>query len=414
MIYGNCSRLSAFRSVLVSSMCAGLAALLLTAPAVLVACDKKGKDEGKSAMKLGAVPVTLHTVERRTFNRSIELEGNLDPAERILVAPSIPGVIRNVTKRAGDRITKGELLVEVDPKEVYVGTIQLRVSLASAEAQVRAASAILSRLEEPVSRLRRLYKAKAISKTDLDQIEIPYVRAREERDAGARIIQNVKSELGIAYSKLSETKLTAPFDGFVVRRLADPGETARPFPPTVVLVITKHDPLYVQAEVNEEDASSLRKSEKVAVYLDALPGRPPLPGILEEIIPYVNPMTRTVTIRVRVQNPKSELMPGMSARLKLDLAPIELLAIPRDALATEPLESRVSVFLVDSEQKARERRIRFGRSQDGYVAVLDGLTAGEKVVQKGHEQLLDGTPVTLSSAPAESAEAPTPARRSAP
>lgn len=389
----------------------GFASAILFAALALSACERRtpGGASSDTAPRVREIPVTLHTVGRRSFQRRLELEGNLDPAERILVAPSIPGVIRSVTKRAGDRITKGELLVEVDPKEVYVGTIGLRVNLATAEAQVRAASTVLARLEDPLKRLRRLYEAKAISKTELDQMEIPYVRAREERDAGSRIIQNVKNELGIAYSKLSETKITAPFDGYVVRRLADPGETARPFPPTVVLVITRHDPLYVQTEVNEEDVASLRKAAPVEVTLDALPGRPAVQGVLEEIIPYVNPMTRTVTVRVRVDNPKGELMPGMSARIRLDLAPQELLAVPQEALATEPLESRVSVFLVSDAQKAKERRIRFGRSQGGWVSVLEGLIAGERIVLTGHEQLLEGTPVTVNAAePARTASAKAP------
>lgn len=367
--------------------------------------DADGKGKSQASAELSVVSVTVHTVERRSFRRDIDLDGNLDPAERVLVAPSIPGVIRTVTKRAGDKIQKGELLVEVDPREVYVGTIQLRVSLASAKSQVRAANEVLARLDEPLGRLRRLFKEKAISKTELDQMEIPYVRAQAERDAGSRIIQNVQSELGIAYSKLSETKLTAPFDGYVVRRLADPGEMARPFPPTVVLVVTRNDPLYVQAEVNEEDVGSLRKGEKIPVTLDALPGQDALTGELEEIIPFVNPMTRSVTVRVRLPNPDGSLMPGMSAHMRLSLVPQEFLAVPEEAMATEALESRVSVFVVDKDGKARERRIRFGRSQDGWVSVLSGLRQGDRVVRTGHDRLLDGTPVKVEKTPAEAPQA---------
>ncbi len=385
---------------------------VLTIPLCLLlglstACEDKNKHGVKTSAKpTGPIPVKVQAVTKHEFKRRLELEGNLEPAERILIAPSIPGVIRKITKRAGDRIKKGELLVQVDPKEVYVGTIQLRVSIASARAKAAAADEILAKLKDPLTRLRRLYKAKAISKAELDKMELPYVKARAERDAANRVIKKVNNELGIAYSKLSDTKILAPFDGFVVRRLVDPGETARPFPPTVVLVVTKHHPLYVQAEVNEDDIIRLKRGQTVAVHLDALLEEPVLKGTVEEIIPYVNPMTRTVTIRVRVDNKDGKLMPGMSARVTMDLAPRHLVAVPEAALATEPLERTVSVFVVDSQGRARERRIRFGRSQNGFVSVLQGLKGGERVVVAGHDRLVDKSKVTIESA--DPAAAPRP------
>jgi RND family efflux transporter MFP subunit len=377
-------------------------AICLLALLVPGACGEKpptGAAASETRPRAEVHPVSLATVAERAFPRVLELEGSLDPAERVLVAPAIPGVIKTVTKRAGDRIKKDELLVEVDPKEVYVGTIPLRVQIAAAQAQASAAGEVLRRLDEPLARLRKLYEARAVSKTELDQVEIPYVKARAERDAAQSVIGKVNGELGIAYSKLSETKILAPFDGFVVRRLADPGESARAFPPTVVLVLTRHDPLYLQAEVLEEDIARLRSKQEVAVTCDAYAGEAVRQGTLEEIIPYVNPMTRTATIRVRVDNRDGKLMPGMSARLRIVLGPQTLLAVPQAALATEPLDQAVSVFVVGEDGKARERRIRYGRSLDGYVAVATGLRAGERVVVKGHEPLVDGAAVRVVEGP---------------
>ncbi len=375
-----------------------LATLGLGLSLTLTACGGGRRSQSKvveGPRSKGVVDVHVRTIGTRVFRRTLELEGTLDPAERILVAPSVPGIIRKVTKRAGDPIKKGELLVQVDPKEVYVGTIQLRVHLASARAKAKASDAVLKRLKEPLTRLRRLYRAKAVSKPDLDKVEIPYVQARAERDAARSIIKRVQDELGIAYSKLGDTKLTAPFDGFVVRRLADPGEAARPFPPTVVLVITRHDPLYVQAELNEEDIGRVQKGQKVTVVCDSQAHRPPVTGVLEEIIPYVNPMTRTVTIRVRVDNKQGRLMPGMSATLKLSLEPRRTLAVPRSALATAPLDDKVSVFVLGADGRVREKTLRFGRSQGAWVAVLGGVTAGDRIVVKGHERLYDRSRVRV-------------------
>lgn len=365
---------------------------------ILTACGggrAKQSKLGEGSLRRPVVDVEVRTVETRTFHRVLELEGTLDPAERILVAPSVPGIIRKVTKRPGDAVKKGELLVVVDPKEVYVGTIGLRVHLATARAKVQAADAVLKRLQEPRARLRRLYRAKAISQTDLDKVEIPYVRAQAERDAARTIIRRMKGELGIAYSKLRDTKITAPFDGYVVRRLADPGEAARAFPPTVVLVITRHDPLYVQAELNEADIGRITPGQKVSVSCDALAHRPAVTGVLEQIIPYVNPMTRTVTIRVRVDNKNRRLMPGMSATVKLTLRPRRVLAVPRSALATVPLEDKASVFVLASDRQVREKSMRFGRSQGEWVSVIGGVSAGDRVVVKGHERLYDRSRVRV-------------------
>ena len=375
--------------------------LALPVPLLLLAAACSPKPPEAQADRASArdevIPVETEVAAERDFDRVIEVDGTLEPSERVLIAPAIPGVIRTITKKPGSRVKKGELLVEVDPKEVYVGTIPLRVQLATAQAQTRAASEMLARLEEPLQRIRRLYQAKAVSRQELDQVEIPHLRAKVERDAAESVIGKVKGELEVAYSKLSETRILSPFDGFVVRRLADEGEAARAFPPTVVLVITRHDPLMVQAEVVEEEVTRLKLGQKIEVICEAVPSRGPFPGVLEEIIPYVNPMTRTATVRVKVSNPDARLMPGMTARIRAVLAPQRMLAVPQGALASEPLESRVSVFVVEGG-KARERKIRFGRQQGQWVSVIEGIRAGDRVVVKGHERLLDRSAVQATPA----------------
>ena len=356
-----------------------------------LSCSKKeGNRTGKRAQ---ALKVRVWTASEQTFPRSLTLDATFAASRKVLIGPPIPGAITRITKHEGDRVEKGEVLVRVSPKEIYVQTIPLRSQLTAAKAQAKAAAEVLSKLADPYRRAKRLYKEGVISKMKFDEIEIQYTTAMAKKEAAETTAGRLNKELRRAYSKLSDTVLRAPFDGYVIRRLADEGDLARAFPPTIVLVLTKISPIRVYAEVPETAMGEVTVGTPVTVQADVIPNRV-WKGTITSIRPDLDRITRTAKVVVELPNKDGKLLPGMSGSIRLELPPVRALAIRRSFLGTRPANGNASVFVIEGG-KARLRPVRLGRSMDAeWVEVTKGISAGEKIAAGSLDDLRDGLAVT--------------------
>ncbi len=376
--------------------------LLFLSAAVLAAgqpaCKKAESPEGKAGSR--ALTIPIWRAQKQTFARHLTLDATFSASRKVLIGPPIPGAITRITKHEGDRIKKGEVLVRVSPKEIYVQTIPLRSQLTAARAQAKAASEVLAKLADPHRRARRLYKEGVISKMKFDEIDIQYATARAKKEAAETTARRLKKELRRAYSKLSDTVLRAPFDGYVIRRLADEGDMARAFPPTIVLVVTKIDPIRVYAEVPETGMAEIQVGRPVTIRADVIPDRV-WKGRITSIRPDVDRITRTAKLVVQIPNKDGTLLPGMSGSIRIDLPPVTTLALRRAYLATRPADGKSSVFIV-SNGKAMLRPIELGRSMNAeWVEVTKGLAVGDDVAAGSLDDLRDGLAVTKEPLPKE-------------
>lgn len=369
------------------SLVAALAAALAAAAA---SCRKGQSARARSSpQKERIVSVETEPAGRRAFRRAVVSEVTIQPSERVLIGPSVPGVIRKITKQEGDVIKRGEVLVVVSPKEVYVQTIPLRSNLAASRAQLQAYTEVIEKLKAPYGRARKLYKDGVISKAKLDEIEVQYTTAVSKRKAAEYTTKRLRAELGQAYSKLKDTTLTAPFDGFVVRRLVDEGDIARPFPPTIILVVTKHVPVIAEGQVAEHEMVLLEQGLRAEVTVDALPGRL-FEGTLRSIRPQVDPITRTTNIRVELPNKDLAITPGMTGRILFTLKPRSVLAVRRIHLASKPSAGKADLFVME-KGRAVLKTVELGPTLDAdWVEVRKGLSEGEMLVTAGLDRLRNG------------------------
>lgn len=358
-------------------------------------CRQERARARKGPRKARLVSVEVTTVASKTFKRSAVADATFEPSERVLVGPSIPGVIKEIRKKEGDTVKKGEVLVKVSPKEIYVQTIPLRANLAQARAQLEAFTKILETAKPSFDRAKKLAAEGVISKAKLEEVEIKYVTAVSKKKAAAYTVKKLEAELRRAYSKLGDTVLKAPFDGFVVRRLVDEGDIARPFPPTIVLVVTKHKPLVAVGQVAEHDLPNLKKDMPVTVTADAVPGRQ-FRGTLTSIRPQVDPVTRTSRIRVVLPNKDLAITPGMTGKLVFELPQVTVVAVQRKHLASKISEGKADVFVVKGG-KAEIRTLTLGAALDArWIEVKKGLSQGDTLVTRGFERLRPGDGVKVA------------------
>jgi RND family efflux transporter MFP subunit len=190
---------------------------------------------------------------------------------------------------------------------------------------------------------------------------------------------------------LSNTSILSPVDGFVSRRMLDPGAFAGANTP--ILSVVAINTVRLVASIVEKDFKRIRQGVPAVVQVDTFPGEQ-FRGEVSRVAPVFDPATRTAQIEIGVPNPGFRLKPGMYARVQLTVERrTNALTVPRNALVD--MSGRRGVFVVE-EQTARFQEVRTGLQDADRVEVLDGVVEGQRVVTTGALALRDGDRVLLA------------------
>jgi RND family efflux transporter MFP subunit len=325
---------------------------------------------------LPALAVAVETTASMPSPGGLEATGTLEAARRASPGTILAGRVTKIVKREGDRVREGETLARVES-----GDVAARV--AQAEAAVVAAQAAETNARLMKERLERLVPKQAASPKSLEDAVAGHEAALANLHAAEEGVRAARVMLGYG-------DVRAPFDGVVVRRLIEMGDTAAPGMP--MFVVDDNARMKLEAAIPESSARGLRPGSPVVVVVDGVPGAA-RDGTLNEILPAADPATRTVTARVLLDNSDGALRPGLFARVRFTGDGPEAIFVPEGAIVRRgPL---TGVFVVDGNV-ARLRWITLGASRDGRVEAVTGLTAGERIVAAPAAELADGRPVELS------------------
>jgi cobalt-zinc-cadmium efflux system membrane fusion protein len=266
----------------------------------------------------------------------------------------------------GDVVKAGQPLVELD--SIDVG--KARAALSSAEAR-----ATLAR--STAERKRTLVVDQIVAPKDVQAAESELTQAEAELRAAEQTLQALGSLRGAG----GRFALTAPIAGTVLERHVLPGRRVDAAQP--LFVVADLSLLWLVVHVFERDALSIKEAATAEVSFAALPGRT-FQGHVSRIGSRVDPVARTIDVRIEVRNDDRLLRPGMSAtaRIARGEATSKLVAVPTQAV--QRLLDGWAVFVPEKEAGGFEiRKIGRGRDLDGEVEVVSGLAAGERVVVDG-------------------------------
>jgi len=305
-----------------------------------------------------AEAITVEFVSEPLIERAA---GTLRAKVETVISPLISATISSIAVWAGDEVRPGEVLVNLDARE-------LKARVDQAHQAVISAQAILNRTEKEAKRVQRIFKADpgAISKAERDRIQTALSTGRAQLVSAKRYEDEAKTAL-------SHSQLTSPIAGRIVERYADPGDTARPGVP--VLRLYNPATLRLETSVRESVASKLKENQKLIAEIDALDRR--YEGMVDEIVPSADPGSRTFLVKVSLTG-DAGLYPGMFGRLLIPIGKIEKIYIPTAAVTRV---GQLDFIIVKTEQGAVRRYVRLGqRKPDGRIEVVSGLKAGEKVL----------------------------------
>jgi RND family efflux transporter MFP subunit len=268
----------------------------------------------------------------------------------------------------------------------------------AAQADRKRIAAELAAAEAENERAQKAFAKQLISEKDALEAKYKMEALRAQSEAAQARQSQVGARVQLSQDKLSDTSLTAPFDGAVAARYVDPGSIVQPG--TAVLRLVKNGPLRVRFRIPERELNLVRVDMPFEVTTQAT-GDKHFRGKLTRIAAEVSRTDRTVAVEGVLAKETPLLRPGMYSEVSLDLGRLDAAVVIPSGSILEQVgadgHKRVGVFVV-VDDKARWTPISV-KGASGDRSAVDTLSAGARVVVLGHDNLRDGAPVRISTAP---------------
>jgi membrane fusion protein (multidrug efflux system) len=313
--------------------------------------------------------VTTVKVEAQNFIHYLELQGNVQTKQNLVIYPEMGGILEHVYVKEGQRVTKGQLLAKLDDGGLGQQLAQLQI-------QTDLAKTTFDRQE-------RLWNQKIGS-------EIQYLQAKSSFEAQQKLVNQVKSQL-------AKTNVTAPFTGIVDDVITNQGSVVAPGQTPIIRIINL-DNMYIETEVPESYISNVSVNKAVIVEIPIL-GKT-IEGIIRQASNYINPANRTFKIEIAVPNKDGAIKPNLTAKLKInDYTNANAMLIPQ-SIISENAEGEQYIYLVNNkntEDEATAQRfvITTGRTQGDVIEVLTGLSDNVEIINEGARSVQDGQLVKI-------------------
>ena len=274
------------------------------------------------------------------------------------IAPQSGNRIKEIKADVGDFVKKGQVLAKMD-----------RIQLQQAELQMK-------NNEIEYNRLKGLYEVGALSKSDLDAIELAYKVSKT------------------SYENLLENSvLRSPIEGVISARNYDEGDMYTMSAP--LFVVEQIVPVKLLVAISESDYSKVSKGDEVEIVADALAGKL-FTGKINKIYPTIDPSTRTFTVEIVVSNPKKELRPGMFTRVTVKFGVNNNVVIPDVAVVKQQGSGERFVYVLNEDGTVTYQKVVLGRRMGTEYEVLEGLSDGATIVTGGQIRLKDGIKVAVN------------------
>jgi RND family efflux transporter MFP subunit len=354
---------------------------------------------GSAAPARPTLAVELGEARRGTMSDVVAVVGSLEGQASVEVSSKVNGRLEEVAVRIGDRVARGSVLARVEARELQEQVRQAEASFDVARATVRQREADLKFAQTNLDRSQSLFQRQLLPRQTLDDADARHQSAQAQLDLARAQFAQAQARLDELKITLSATDIRSPVDGFVGKRLLDPGALVSPNTPVVSVV--EIDRVRLVAAVVEKDLRRIQVGAGAEVEVDAFPGET-FHGRVARVAPVLDPATRTAQMEIEVPNRDFRLKPGMYSRVRLTVATrAQALTVPVNAVVT--VEGRRGVFQVKDGQvrdgqvkEAAFVPIQTGLEDGTRIEVLSGLSDGARVVTTGAAALRDGDPVTIA------------------
>jgi multidrug efflux pump subunit AcrA (membrane-fusion protein) len=392
---------------------AAFAALLVAVAAGTIGCSRLETEARARDDK--PKPTKVERVRQEPIRRTVEVVGTLAAVDEVTISSEAEGKVSRILADLGDRVSAGQMLIQLDSEKQQYNADQMKASLERALAQYGAtdpqhlpeiektpdvvkASADRVQAQQAFDRATQLLKRTLVPQQALDDADAALKSKQASYDSALQNAQNLRASiqaseanLKLAERQVRDTEIRAPFEGIVEMRLVNLGELVKTQMP--VMAVVRVDPLKVIAEIPEKMAPWISTGQAVELYVDAYQGRT-FVGKMSRISPAVNTSTRAFPFEALVPNKESLLKPGTFARVHIESDKVDtVLTLPYSVLQYRYGVNRVFVIAGD---KLAARELRVGDRLGERIEITSGVKVDEQVAATDVDKLADGVRVSIT------------------
>ncbi len=335
--------------------------LIITAVGLLTLLSGCMGGDWGGGFQMPPTPVEITTAKMQAVEDRFETIGTIEADEAVTVVAELGGTLTRIPYEEGGRIGKGELIAQIDDREL--------------KAALDRAVALKDQAQTSFDRVKTIVEQNAGSQQALDDAQ-----------AALRV-----AEANVAFAKAQhdKTRITAPFSGIVGARKVSPGAYVQPGTP--IADLARIDQLRVSFSVPERYLGDLFVGAAVSIATSAFPNSEVL-GTVMVLEPQVDTRTRNIGVVARVDNTEGKFRPGMSANIAVTLRERpSAMTIASEAIFLD--QNQPFVYLVKPDSTIARSAVKLGSRSRDFVEVLGGIESGQLVVRAGQQKIFDGAKV---------------------
>lgn len=312
--------------------------------------------------------ITTFAAKEAVFNHFVELQGNVNTKQNLVIYPEFSGVLSRVYVKEGQKVSKGQVLAKIDDGGLSQQLSQLKIQADLAKTTFE--------------RQARLWNQKIGS-------EIQYLQAKAAYESQLQATKQLQQQVG-------KTAVRAPFSGTIDDVITEQGSVVAPGQSQLFRIVNLDD-MYIETDVPERYVSDIIKGKEVKVDFPVL-GKE-INAKVRQAGNFINPANRTFKVEVAIPNKGFAIKPNLTAKLKInDYTNKKAILIPQ-SIISENAEGQQYVYTITDkvENKAKVKRefIETGRTQGDYIEVLSGIANGEEIIDEGARSIKDGQEVKI-------------------
>ena len=315
--------------------------------------------------------ITLITTIKATetvFNHFVELQGNVNTKQNLVIYPEFSGVLSRVYVKEGQKVSKGQILAKIDDGGLSQQLSQLKI-------QSELAKTTFERQE-------RLWNQKIGS-------EIQFLQAKAAYESQLEATKQLQQQVG-------KTLVRAPFSGRVDDVITEQGSVVAPGQSMLFRIVNLNN-MYIETDVPERYVSQITPGKSVQVNFPVL-GKD-IDAKVRQAGNFINPANRTFKVEIALPKNNMAIKPNLSAKLKInDYTNAKAILIPQ-SIISENAEGQQYVYTIsdkiDNKAKAKRSIISTGKTQGDTIEVLSGITSGDEIIDEGARSVKDGQDVKI-------------------
>ncbi len=356
------------------------------------------------------IGVQAAPVGRENLQSKVSANGKVQAVTKADISANVMGQVTRLAVKEGDRVTRGQFLMEIDPRSARAATDAQQANLQAVKSDLASATATMAQAKADFERARANRQAGIISTSEFEKARTALETAQATQESYTRRMEQAKATVAQSHVGLGNSTITAPMDGTVTARRIELGETAVPgiqnSAGTVLVTISDMSKVEAEMEVDEASIPTVKLTQKAQVRIDAYPNQN-FEGEVTEVggSPILKTSINEATkfkVKVWIKNPPLTIKPGLSVQADIYTGSRDqALAIPFQALVMreiklKPGETRQpgapreeeGVFLQENG-KAKFVGVKTGLMGDLSVEVLTGLKGGESLITGPNRALRD-------------------------